>query len=59
MAESVILGAAPYLLNPNMQVALPVRIIIYFAAIYSLRVFDNDNQCYKEDFRQINELNSI
>ena len=44
MAEPVILGIAPHLLNPNMQVALPVGIIIYFAAIYLLRVFDNDDK---------------
>ena len=41
MAESVILGIAPHLLNPNMQVALPVGIIIYL-----VRVFDNDDVCH-------------
>jgi len=39
MAESVILGVAPHLLNPNMRVALPVGIIIYL-----VRVFDNDDK---------------
>ena len=39
MAESIILGVAPRLLNPNIQVALPFRIIIYL-----LRVFDNDDK---------------
>lgn len=41
---SIILGIALYLLNLNMWVALPVGIIIYFAAIYLLRVFDNDDK---------------
>lgn len=39
MAESVILGIAPHLLNPNMRVALPFGIIIYL-----VRVFDNDDK---------------
>lgn len=53
MAESVILGVAPHLLNPNMWVALPFGIIIYFAAICLLRVFDNaDKYVIKGDFRQ-------
>ena len=41
---SGILGIALYLLNLNMWVALPVGIIIYFAVIYLLRVFDDDDK---------------
>ena len=41
---SAILGIALYFLNLNMWVALPVGIIIYFAAIYLLKVFDNDDK---------------
>ena len=41
---SGILGIALYFLHMNMWVALPVGIIIYFATIYLLRVFDNDDK---------------
>ena len=41
---SAILGIALHFLNLNMWVALPVGIIIYFAVIYLLRVFDNDDK---------------
>ena len=41
---SGILGIALYLLKLNMWVALPVGIIIYFAIMYLLRVFDNDDK---------------
>lgn len=41
---SGILGIALYFLHLNMWVALPVGIIIYFAVIYLLRVFDNDDK---------------
>ena len=41
---SGILGIALYFLHLNMWVALPVGIIIYFTAIYLLRVFDNDDK---------------
>lgn len=41
---STILGVALYFLNLNMWVALPVGIIIYFAAVYLLRVFDDDDK---------------
>ena len=41
---SGILGMALYFLHLNMWVALPVGIIIYFATIYILRVFDNDDK---------------
>lgn len=41
---SIILGIALYFLNLNMWVALPVGIIIYFATLYLLRVFDNDDK---------------
>ena len=41
---STILGIALYFLNLNMWVALPVGIIIYFAAVYLLRVFDDDDK---------------
>ena len=41
---SGILGIALYFLHLNMWVALPVGIIIYFATIYLLRVFDNDDK---------------
>ena len=40
---SAVLGIALYFLNLNMWVALPVGIIIYFAVVYILRVFDNDD----------------
>ena len=39
-----ILGISLYFLNLNMWVALPVGIIIYFAAVYLLRLFDNDDK---------------
>ena len=41
---SGILGIALYFLHLNMWIALPVGIIIYFTAIYLLRVFDNDDK---------------
>lgn len=41
---SVVLGIALYFLHLNMWVAIPVGIIIYFVAIYLLRVFDNDDK---------------
>ena len=41
---SIILGIVLYFLNLNMWVALPVGIIIYFATVYLLRVFDNDDR---------------
>ena len=41
---SIILGIVLYFLNLNMWVALPVGIIIYFATVYLLRVFDNDDK---------------
>lgn len=44
IAGSLILGIALYYLNLNMWVALPVGIIIYFATIYLLKVFDNDDK---------------
>lgn len=44
IAGSIILGIALYFLNLNMWVALPVGIIIYFATVYLLRVFDDDDK---------------
>ena len=41
---SAILGIALSYLHLNMWVALPVGIIIYFAAVYLLRVFDDDDK---------------
>lgn len=41
---SGVLGIALYLLNMNMWLAIPVGIIIYLAAIYLLRFFDNDDK---------------
>lgn len=41
---SGILGIALYLLNLNMWVAIPAGMIIYFIAVYLLRVFDNDDK---------------
>lgn len=41
---SIILGIALYFLNLNMWVALPVGILIYFATVYLLRVFDDDDK---------------
>ena len=41
---SVVLGIALYFLNLNMWVALPVGIIIYFAFMYLIRFFDNDDK---------------
>lgn len=41
---SAVLGIALYFLNLNMWVALPVGIIIYFAVVYLLRVFDKDDK---------------
>ncbi len=44
MIGSGILGIALYFLHLNMWVALPVGIIIYFATIYTLKVFDNNDK---------------
>ena len=44
IAGSIILGITLYFLNLNMWVALPVGIIIYFATVYLLRVFDDDDK---------------
>ena len=41
---SVIMGIVLYFLNLNMWVALPVGIIIYFAVVYLLNVFDDDDK---------------
>ena len=41
---SAVLGIALYLLHLNMWVALPVGIIIYFATVYLLRFFDDDDK---------------
>lgn len=41
---SGVLGIALYFLKLNMWIALPVGIIIYFTAIYLLKVFDKDDQ---------------
>ena len=41
---SIILGVVLYFLNLNMWIAIPVGIIIYFAAIFLLRVFDDDDK---------------
>lgn len=41
---SIILGIVLYFLNLNMWVALPVGIIIYFATVYLLRLFDDDDK---------------
>ena len=41
---SAVLGIALYYLNLNMWVALPVGIVIYFAVVYLLRVFDKDDR---------------
>ena len=44
IAGSAILGIALYFLKLNMWVAIPVGIIIYFATIYFLKVFDDDDE---------------
>lgn len=44
IAGSIILGIALYFLNLNMWVALPTGIIIYFAVIYLLKLFDDDDK---------------
>lgn len=44
MIATGILGAALNYLNLNMWIALPVGIIIYFVAVYLLRVFDDDDK---------------
>ena len=44
IAGSAVLGIALYLLNLNMWVALPVGIIIYFAVMYLIRFFDDDDK---------------
>lgn len=41
---SLILGIALHYLHLNMWVALPVGIVIYFATVYLLRVFDDDDK---------------
>ena len=41
---SAVLGIALYFLNLNMWIALPVGIVIYFAVVYLLRVFDKDDK---------------
>ena len=41
---SIILGIALDFLNLNMWIALPVGIIIYFATVYLLKVFDDDDK---------------
>lgn len=41
---TAILGIALYFLNLNMWVALPVGIIIYFASVYLLRLFDDTDK---------------
>jgi len=41
---SAVLGIALYFLHLNMWVALPVGIIIYFATVYLLRLFDDDDK---------------
>ncbi|MBE6500727.1 MAG: flippase [Methanobrevibacter thaueri] len=41
---SAILGIILYFLHLNMWVALPVGIIIYFATVYLLRLFDDDDK---------------
>lgn len=41
---SIILGIALYFLNLNMWIALPVGIVIYFATVYLLRLFDDDDK---------------
>ena len=41
---SGILGIALYFLQLNMWVALPVGIVIYFATVYLLKIFDNDDK---------------
>lgn len=41
---SAVLGIALYFLNLNMWIAIPVGIIIYFAAITLLKFFDDDDK---------------
>lgn len=41
---SAVLGIALHFLNLNMWIALPVGIIIYFATIYLLKFFDDDDK---------------
>lgn len=41
---SAVLGIALYFLNLNMWIAIPVGIVIYFAVVYLLRVFDKDDK---------------
>lgn len=41
---SAVLGIALHFLNLNMWIALPVGIIIYFIAVYLLKVFDKDDK---------------
>lgn len=41
---STILGISLHFLNLNMWVAIPVGAVIYFAVIYLLKVFDNDDK---------------
>ena len=44
MIGSAILGAVLYFLNLNMWIALPVGIVIYFAAVYLIKLFDDDDK---------------
>ena len=41
---SAILGIVLYVLNINMWIAMPVSIIVYFAAIFILKTFDSDDK---------------
>ena len=41
---SAVMGIALYFLNLNMWIAIPVGIIIYFAVVYLLRLFDDDDK---------------
>ena len=46
---SVILGIALYSLKLNMWIAIPIGILIYFAVILILRVFDDDDKYIVKD----------
>lgn len=41
---SAVLGIVLHFLNLNMWIAIPVGAVIYFAVIYLLKVFDNDDK---------------
>ena len=41
---SAVMGIALYFLNLDMWIAIPVGIIIYFAVVYLLRLFDDDDK---------------